>query len=176
MRCSPSAPSHTRKVQESRTLGTGDILGTLGGGQERAAHVTLSCWTGVHWAEWVDEGNCGAACISASPEGPVVFTWEGVDPCVMNKPAVSSLCLQSCLCKASTPSLLPAKKDMARMFGNMVYSAEARAGSSTRQGHSKAQDPVQAETGREGLAPGALHWAVRAAGTPVPTRLYRGLR
>lgn len=54
------------------------------------------------------------------------------------------------------------------MFGNMVYSAEACAGSSTRQGHSKARDPVQAETGKEGMAPGALHWAVRAAGTPVP--------
>lgn len=43
----------------------------------------------------------------------------------------------------------PIKKDMAQVFGNMVYSAEACAGSSTRQGHSKARDLVWAETGRE---------------------------
>lgn len=151
---------------------SGNILGTLGGGQERAVHVTLSCRTGLHWAEWVEEGNHRPACISFSPQSSIVFTWERVDPCAMNKPAISSLCLQSCLCKAPAPS----KKDMAHVFGNMVYSAEARAGSSTRQGHSKARDPVQAETGREGTAHGALHWAVRAAGTPVPqpARPHRG--
>lgn len=138
-----------------RDPGDWDILGTLGGGQERAAHVTPSCWTGLNWAKWVEEGNPRPDCIPASPQGPVVFAWEVVNPCAMNKPAVSALCLQSCLRKAPMPSLLPAKKTW-HGVGNMVYSAEARAGSSTRQGHSKAQDPVQTETGREGTAPAAL--------------------
>lgn len=83
---------------------SGNILGTLGGGQERAVHVTLSCRTGLHWAEWVEEGNHRPACISFSPQSSVVFTWERVDPCAMNKPAISSLCLQSCLCKTPAPS------------------------------------------------------------------------
>lgn len=87
----------------------GDMLGTLGSGQEKAAPVSLSCWTGLHWAEWVEGDNLRPACIPASPQGPVAFTWERVDPCAVNKLAVSSLCLQSCLCKAPMPSLLPAK-------------------------------------------------------------------
>lgn len=65
---------------------------------------------GLDWVDRVEEGNPKPACIPASPHGPVVFAWEGVDLCALNKPAVSSLCLQSFLCKAPAPSLLPAKK------------------------------------------------------------------
>lgn len=41
-----------------------------------ASHVPLSCWTGLHWADWVEEGDPRPACIPASPQGPV-FTWKG---------------------------------------------------------------------------------------------------
>lgn len=71
------SPSHTRTVQESGTLGTGDMLGTLGGDQEKDTHVTLSCWTGLHWAEWLEGGKPRPDCIPTSAQGPVPSPGKG---------------------------------------------------------------------------------------------------
>lgn len=155
-----------------RDPGDWDILGTLGGGQERAAHVTPSCWTGLNWAKWVEEGNPRPDCIPASPQGPVVFAWEVVNPCAMNKPAVSALCLQSCLRKAPCHPCSQQKR-----HGTVLatWFTQLRPVQAAAQGRVTARHRTRCRQRLAGRAQPLQHWAVRAARTPPqPARPHRG--